>query len=303
MKGWVKLAVVLVLSVASLVAESKVKVVTSFSILQDMVQQIGGEAVEVVSLVPIGADVHEFDPSPQSVATLANANLLVINGLGFDDWTQRLVKSAGYKGLTVVATKGVVLIEVDEAHHHHDGPHHDHEHHGKWDPHAWQDLSNAVIYVQNIVEALRKIDPEHASDYEQRGDAYVASIKLLDAETKAKFASLPPARKQMVTNHDAFSYFAKAYGIKVHAAMGISSASRPSAKIIASLIDEIKEEKVPAVFFENIFNARLIEQLARDSGAKVGGKLYTDSISESGPTSTYLGMFQYNVDTIFNAIR
>lgn len=307
---------------------AKLKVVTSFSILQDMVQQVGKTHVEVVSLIPANGEAHGFEPTPKDIKTLAKADLFVVNGLGFDSWAERLAKSAAYKKGVVVASEGVNPIHNEEegdeedahdhdhdehhhdhdhhAHHHdhdHDEHEHHHHHHGAYDPHAWQDLSNAVIYVNNISKALQKADPKHAADYRVAAKQYIQEIVALDKAVKDQIAQLPAQRRQIVTDHDAFAYFGRAYGVKVHSVLGFSADEQPSAKVLAHLIDEIKEEHIPAVFFENISNSKLARQIAKDSGAKIGGELYTDALAPKGQASSYLGMFKANVSTLINALK
>jgi len=308
-------------------AQQPLRVVSSFSILGDLVKNVGGEHVNVSTIVGPDGDAHVYEPKPSDAKTLASAQLLFINGLEFEGWLARLVEASGFKGTQVVATRGITPIAFieaeDEDHDHdhddddhdHDNDHdhadahdHDHEHahehhHGSQDPHAWQDLSLTQQYVRNIADALVEADPAHAQDYRARAQSYNAQLAALDAEVKARAARIPEAARKVVTSHDAFGYFAKAYDIQFLAAAGISSQSEPSAQDLARLIDRIRAENIRAVFVENITSPRLIEQIARETGAKVGGVLYSDALSAQPPANTYLGLMRWNTDQILSALE
>jgi len=271
---------------AAALAEGPVKVVASFSILGDMVKNVGGDRVAVTTLVGPNQDTHVYEPKPSDARALAEAGLVFVNGLGFEGWMPRLVTASGTKGKTVVASRGVTtrtMIDEDA-----DG--------GKiTDPHAWQDLSNGTRYVANIEQALSQADPEGAEVYKANAKAYTAKIEAMDAWVKAEFANIPKAERKIITSHDAFGYFGQAYGVTILAPMGFSTESEASAKNVGTLIRQIKQEKVKALFIENMSDPRLIERIAQETGTKVGGALYSDALSAPDePGGTYLDMFRNN---------
>lgn len=307
-------AAVLALGVSnSANAAEKLKTMASFSILADMVKNVGGDRVDVTELVGSDGDTHEFNPTPADAKKLARADVFFVNGLGFEGWMERLESSSGFKGATVVATTGVKARKIDEdddAHHedaddddhdeHADARHHDH---GDMDPHAWQDLANGEIYVANIRDGLIAADPDGKAVYERNAEKYIAAVKKEDAAVKAALASLPQSHRRIITSHDAFGYFGDAYGLEIVAPEGISTASEPSAKDVAKIIRQIREDQTPAVFLENITNAKMLEQIAKESGAKIGGTLYSDALSgKDGPAPTYIDMFKHNVGTLTSAL-
>ncbi|MFC4276022.1 metal ABC transporter substrate-binding protein [Achromobacter aloeverae] len=286
------------------------KVVASFSILGDMVKQIGGGDVQVDVLVGPDGDAHEYEPTPADARRLAAAQLVVVNGLGFEAWLPKLVRASGFKGTTVVASEGVTPRDFGgdatggHGHDHGAGKPGEHAHDGNTDPHAWQNLANGARYARNIGAALAAADAAHADAYRQRTDAYVARIEALDARVKQAFAALPPERRRVVTSHDAFGYFGDAYGMTFISAMGISTEAEPSAADVARIIGQIRQEKVPAVFFENVSSPRLAQQIARETGARVGGTLYSDALAKPGlPAATYLGMFEWNLSQFMAALK
>ena len=299
-------------------AADKLKTIASFSILADMVKNVGGDRVEVTELVGTDGDAHEFNPTPADAKELARADVFFVNGLGFEGWMERLESSSGFKGATVVATTGVKARKMDEdddAHHEgadddgHDHDDHDehadalHQDHGDMDPHAWQDLANGEIYVANIRDGLIAADPDGKAVYERNAEKYIAAVKKEDKAVKAALASLPQSHRRIITSHDAFGYFGDAYGLEILAPEGISTASEPSAKDVAKIIRQIREDQIPAVFLENITNAKMLEQIAKDSGAKIGGTLYSDALSgKDGPAPTYLDMFKHNVGKLTSAL-
>ncbi|MGP0170446.1 metal ABC transporter substrate-binding protein [Pseudomonas sp. NCHU5208] len=272
-------------------AEDKIKVVTSFSILADMTRQIGADKLELYNLVGTDADAHVYQPTAQDAKAVLAADLIIANGLGFEPWLDRLIASSEAPGTRIDASTGVLPLTLDE-----DG-------HRVADPHAWQNLANAEIYVQNITRALSQVDPQNAAYYQARRDAYLAQIRSLLSEAKAKLGNLSPAQRSIITSHDAFGYLGKAYGINFIAPQGLSTEDEPSAATVAGLIRQIRADGVKAIFVENIRDPRLIEQIAAESGAKVGGTLYSDALASEGPASTYLGMFKYNMDTLLAALQ
>jgi len=281
-------------------AEKKVKVIASFSILGDMVKNVGGERVEVTALVGPNGDAHVYEPTPMTVKAVSAAELVIFNGLGFEGWMDRLIQTSGYQGPVVVATRGIKPREMAQEEEHRPGAKHEHQD----DPHAWQDLSNGLIYVDNIAKGLSSVDAAGASVYQANAAAYKGQLIDLDQWVKAEFAGIPKAKRRMITSHDALGYFGAAYGITILSSMGVSTESEPSAGGIARLIKQIRGEKITAVFIENVTDPRLMEQVAKESGVKLGGELYSDALSkQDGAAPTYIKMFKNNVTKIIAAMR
>ena len=256
------------------------------SILADLARNVGGDAVEAAALVGPNGDAHAYAPSPADARRLAEAKLILVNGLGFEGWIERLVKASGSKAQVITATKGIKPRQTED-----DG--HDH---GKTDPHAWQSVANAKIYVANIRDALVKADPARSSKYEANATAYLAQLDALDNDIKKTIASIPPARRKIITTHDAFGYFAAAYGLQMIAPQGVSTEAEVSARDVAKIIRQIKTQKIPAVFMENVTDPRLMQRIAEEAGAKIGGKLYSDALSDpNGPAPTYIDMMRNNL--------
>jgi len=280
-------------------AAEPMPVVASFSILGDLVKVVGGERVAVTTLARPNADAHEFTPSPEHAKAVLGAKLFVVNGLSFEPWAQKLAQSAGYKGETVVASKGVQPRQMAaEAGYPNDTSH------AESDPHAWQNPLNGVQYVNNIAAGLAKADPSGAAIYQANAAAYAQQLKDFDAQAKTQFDAITPTKRKVITSHDAFGYLAARYGITMLAPEGVSTDSEPSAKHVAQLIRQIKREKIKAVFMENMSNPKLIEQLSKDAGVSVGATLYSDALSEtSGPAPTYLKMMQHNVTQLVSGMR
>ena len=376
---------------APAVADDPIPVVATFSILGDMVAQIGGEHIELTTLVGPGGDAHVFQPTPQDARAVAEAEVMFVNGLEFEGWLERLAEAAAFDGAMVVATTGIEPIAFgeddhddhdDHADHDHDDDHddhddhddddhdadhddhddhdhdehdddheehaehddeHDHEEHadhdhdddheehsehdhdddhedhaehddhghddhhghdhGAFDPHAWQSLTLAVTYVDNIAAGLAQADPENAGDYYANRAAYVAEIEALAAEVDAMMAAIPEDRRTIVTSHDAFQYFAEAYGLTFEAPQGLSTESEASAADVAALITQIRDEDISAVFVETITDNRLMEQIANETGAAIGGTLYSGALSDAdGPAATYLDMMRHNATTLSDAL-
>jgi zinc/manganese transport system substrate-binding protein len=286
-----------------------VKAVASFSILGDLVRQVGGERVQVDVLVGPGADAHVFQPSPSHARQVVQAQVVFANGLGFEGWMQRLLETAGYKGKPVVVSKGIKAIHAEEEDHHdHDknkAAKDDHGHdHGELDPHAWQSVPNVITYVANIAKGLCAADAAGCDGYKKNAAAYTSELKKLDSEIKTTWAAIPKNQRKLITSHDAFGYYAKAYGVKFLAPQGMSTDSEASAKGVAQLVRQIKKERIKALFVESISDPRLIEQIARETGVKPSGELFSDSLSEaSGPADTYLAMMRANTQTMVQAIK
>jgi zinc/manganese transport system substrate-binding protein len=272
-------------------AADKLKATASFSVLGDMVKQVGGDRVDVITFVGPNGDAHVYEPTPGDIKALAASKILFMNGLGLEGWMTRLEKSSGFKGSVVVATKGVSPRQMIE------------DEKRITDPHAWQSLTNGTIYVANIRDALIAADPEGKATYESNAAKFLDGITQMDAQVKEAVAKLAPDRRKIITTHDAFGYFGAAYGMQFIAPEGVSTESEASAKDVAKIIRQIKAEKIPAVFLENVTDFRLLDQIAKDTGAKVGGTLYSDALSEpSGPAGTYLDMFRHNVETLSAAL-
>ena len=286
-------------------AADRLPVVASFSILGDMVSRVGGDRVSVTTLVGPDGDAHVYEPTPNDVKAVAGAKLLVVNGLGFEGWMSRLAEASGYAGPVTVASEGVKPREMAEEEDHHDhaeADHAAHDHHGV-DPHAWQDVANAVTYVKNIAAGLDAADPDGKATYDANATAYVAELEALDAEVRAAMAALPADRRKIITSHDAFGYFGAAYGLELLAPEGVSTESEATAADVAGIIRQIREDAIPAIFVENIKDRRLVDQIAAETHAVVGGELYTDALSaKDGPAPTYVDMIRHNIGTLTEAL-
>ena len=274
-------------------AADKLPVMASFSILGDLVQVVGGDRVAVTTLVGADEDAHVFEPKPADAKNLLLTKLLVTNGLGFEPWTQKLVKSAGYKGQSVVASQGIKARTMPGE-----------KGKAETDPHAWQDPTNIVVYVRNIAAALAKIDPAGASTYQANSEAYVKELEALDADSKTAFAAIAADKRKVITSHDAFGYFGTHYGIKFLAPQGMSTEAEPSAKEVAKLIRQIQKEKIKAVFVENMSNPKLLAQLSKDAGVTIGPALYVDALSKAGgPAGSYLKLMRHNVTQLLAGMK
>jgi zinc/manganese transport system substrate-binding protein len=275
-------------------AQEKLKVVATFSIISDFVKNVGGDRVDVLSLVGPNGDAHVYQPTPGDAKTLAAAKVVVVNGLGFEGWINRLVKASATKAAVVTATKGVKPRKTEDDHGHG---------HGDADPHAWQSVANAKIYVANIRDGLAAADPAGKGTYEANATAYLARLDALDAEVKAEIAKIPVDRRKIITTHDAFGYFAGAYGVSFIAPQGVSTESEVSARGVAKIITQIRKQKIPAVFLENVTDQRLLERIAQEGGARIGGTLYSDALTdEKGSAPTYLDMMRHNVKQLSAAL-
>jgi zinc/manganese transport system substrate-binding protein len=301
-----RLAAILLLTLVSVglpvraAAGEALPVVASFSILGDLTQQIGGDRVQVHTLVGPGADAHVYQPDPRRRQDLSRARLVVVNGLGFEGWIDRLIKSSGYRGKRVVASQGINAIRQPQAP---SGKHEVHDHAGGLDPHAWQDLANARRYVANITAALVDADPAGKPSIRPTPPDWTRRSLRSTAKSAATFSALPSDRRKVVTSHDAFAYFGRAYGIRFIAPVGISTDAEPSAGDVGAIIRQIRSEKIKAMFVENIADPRLLERISRESGARIGGTLYSDSLSAAGtPADSYLGMMRQNAKTLAAAL-
>ena len=271
-------------------------VVASFSILRDLAAHVGGDRIDVTALVGPGGDAHVYEPSPADARTTGAAALIVVNGLGFEGWMERLAQASDTKAPVVVASAGVAprLTGSRSGAARAAGP----------DPHAWQSVRNAGIYASNIRDGLIRIDPQGRATYEANAAAYLAELDRLDADIRHAVAAIPPERRKVITTHEAFSYFAADYGIAFFAAQGVSSETDPSARDIARIIRAVREQNIPALFFENAADPRLIRRIAAETGARIGGTLYADSLSAAaGPAATYVDMMRHNIREIAEGLK
>ncbi|MDR5860213.1 metal ABC transporter substrate-binding protein [Halomonas eurihalina] len=324
------------LATPSVLAEERVQVIASFSILADMVEQVGGEYVEVDALVGPDGDAHVYSPRPDDARNLAHADLVVFNGMHFEGWMERLLNAGDYEGPKVVATAGIATQEEgedsqshdhsghDHAEHDHGGHDHGHDHsghdhaehdhgghghghdhsghdHGGQDPHAWLDPMLGKRYVANIRDGLIAADPAHEEEYRQRAQAYMADLDALDAEIHEQMAALPESTS-VITGHDSFGYFSKAYGVSFLSPAGLTTATEPSAAHMAELIDVIEANNVQALFHENMTSPAIIDQLAEETGRPVAGTLYSGALSPEGEASTYIGMMRHNARVLHDAL-
>lgn len=294
-------------------AAARLRVVASFSILYDMVRQVGGGRVDVTALVGPDSDAHVFNPTPADVRAVASADIFLVNGLSFEGWLGRLEQASRTRARVVHATQGVKRRLIRGTHDGHaddhgDGHAHDHDHSPRpggeaVDPHAWQSLVNGQVYVRNIEAALAATDRANAPYFAERARTYRAELETLHAQARARLARVPPQYRRIVTNHDAFGYFGDAYGLNFIAPAGVSTGGEPNAADIARLIEQIRREKIRAIFIENISDARLLQQIAQETGVRIGGRVFSDALSDAdGPAPTYIKMFHHNLDAFALAL-
>ena len=273
-------------------------VVATFSILGDIVRQVGGDHVAVTNLVGPDGDAHSYAPTPADARALAGAKVVVVNGLGFEGWMSRLVRSSGTKASLVTASTGVTPMKAQGGHAHSHG----HAHEAN-DPHAWQDVANVRLYVKTIAAGLSQADASRSEAFARNAAAFDATLEALDKEIRSAIGAIPREKRRLLTTHDAFRYFAKAYEVDFLAVRGVSSESEPSAREIAALVRQIRQGKVTALFMENISDPRSIQRIAAETGARIGGKLYSDALSEAGgPATTYVDMMRHNARQIAGAL-
>jgi zinc/manganese transport system substrate-binding protein len=303
---------------ASGASAADLKVVASFSIIADLAKNVGGDRVEISTLVPVDGDAHVYEPRPADAAALERAAVVLVNGLQFEGFMSRLIETSGTKAPVVEVSKGIEPLKLTEEEHHQQESEgqaeagHDHEaeekaeaghDHGELDPHAWQSIHNAEVYVKNIADAFCAADKAGCATYTANLEAYLAKLGELETEVKAAIAAIPEDKRTIITSHDAFGYFEHEYDLKFIAPVGVSTEAEASAADVAKLVDQVKKDKASAIFVENISNPRLVEQIVNETGLKVGGTLYSDALSgQDGPASTYIDMFRYNVNTIKAAI-
>ncbi|HMM93106.1 metal ABC transporter substrate-binding protein [Bradyrhizobium sp.] len=268
-------------------AAERLDVVASFSIIGDFVRNVGGNSVSVTTLVGPDSDAHVYAPTPADAKKIAGARLIFVNGLGFEGWLPRLVQSSGSRAKIVTASDGISPLRLGSA----------------ADPHAWQSVGNAKVYVANISRALAAADPDGAEQFRKNAQAYVETLDALDREVRDAVARIPPDRRKVISTHNAFGYFAAGYGIEFIAPLGVSTESEPSARDIARIITQIRTAGIPAVFLENITDPRLIGRISAETGARIGGTLYSDSLTgEKGDSPTYIAMVRHNIKTLTSAL-
>jgi zinc/manganese transport system substrate-binding protein len=281
------LAMAISLGLSPLHAQTRLSVVASFSILGDFVKNVGRDRVAVTTLVGADGDVHVYTPTPADARQIAEAKLLVVNGFGLEGWLPRLTQAAGGKASIVTATSGIAPLKAGSG----------------ADPHAWQSVANAQQYVVNIRDALVAADPADADVFRQNATSYLAKLEALDAEVRQAISRIPESRRKVISTHDAFGYFAARYGIEFIAPIGVSTEAEPSARDIAKIITQVKAAHVPAVFLERIGDPRLMRRISEETGARVGGTLYSDSLSdEKGDAPTYIDMVRHNIRTLTSAL-
>lgn len=272
------------------------RVVASFSILADMAREVGGTGVAIRALAGPDQDLHGFEPRPSDLQAIGQADVLVVNGLGLEGWADRLARAAGFKGVPVVATRGIKALKAG---HTHTGA----ADLGADDPHAWQNVANAKIYVANIRDGLAAADRANEAAYAAAATRYTAQLDALDAEIRARLAPIPRARRRIVTSHDAFAYFAEAYGVDMLAVAGTWRDTEPSARELAALAAQARRQDIRALFIENAGNGTALRALAAELGVAVGGRLFGDALSPpGGPAPSYVEMMRHNARTIAAAL-
>ena len=278
---------VLMLIASPLHAAEQLKVVASFSILADFVRNVGGDRINLTTLVGADSDVHVYAPAPSDAKRIADAKLVIVNGLGLEGWLPRLVQSSGSKAQVVIVSAGITPLKLGSA----------------ADPHAWQSVPNAKAYATDIANALAAADPDDAEFFRAQAKAYLEKLETLDREVREAVAKIPQERRKVISTHDAFGYFAAEYGVQFIAPLGVSTETEPSARDIATIIGQIKAQKIPAVFLENISDDRLIRRIAAETGSKVGGTLISDGLTgEKGPAPTYIDMVRHNIKALTSAL-
>lgn len=281
------LLLALLLITSPLHAAERLNVVASFSILGDFVRNVGGDRINLTTLVGADSDVHVYTPAPSDAKRIADAKLVIVNGLGLEGWLPRLVQSSGAKAEVVTASAGIAPLKLGSA----------------ADPHGWQSVPNAKIYVTGIADALAAADPDDGGFFRAQAKAYLEKLEMLDREVREALAKIPPERRKVISTHDAFGYFAAEYGVQFIAPLGVSTETEPSARDIATIISQIKAQKIPAVFLENISDDRLIRRIAAETGSKVGGTLISDGLTgEKGPGPTYIDMVRHNIKALTSAL-
>lgn len=284
--AWLALASLALVALPA-TAQDDMKIVASFSILGDMVEAVVGDLANVTTIVGPDADAHVYQPSVANARAVAKADIIFVNGLGFETWSDTLIAQSGTQGVVHVATEGITPIEVD----------------GETDPHAWNSLTNGMVYVRNIADVMKKAMPDHADQFAANARTYISKLEALDTEIRRRIAELPENRRTVVTAHDAFGYLADAYGLTFLAPVGIDTEAEPSARDLALLIEQLKAEGAAALFVENITSPALVRQISVEIGITIGGRLFSDALSErGGPAKSYLAMYRHNLAALLDAL-
>ena len=267
--------------------EAKFKVVTTFTVIQDIAQNVAGDAAEVQSITKPGAEIHDYQPTPQDIAQAQSADLIIWNGLNLERWFERFFQNM--KNVpAVVATDGITPVSIYEG-----------EYSGKPNPHAWMSTSNALIYIENIKNAFIKYDPQNAKTYEENATRYAEKIKQLDKPLREKLAQVPENKRWLVTSEGAFGYLTKDYGFKEVYLWPINAEQKGTPKQVRKVIDAVRKNNIPVVFSESTISPKPMKQVAKETGAKYGGVLYVDSLSnKDGPVPTYVDLLNVTVSTI-----
>ncbi|GBQ48568.1 metal ABC transporter solute-binding protein, Zn/Mn family [Komagataeibacter sucrofermentans] len=269
-----------------------VHAVASFTVLADVVSHVGGAHVAVTSLVPPDGDPHEFEPAPDDARALRQADVVFMSGEGLESWFARLAHAAGYQGRPVIVSNGI------DIHTEHDGPQ------VETDPHVWNSVPNVIVWTNNIRDALIAADPADADDFRASAAAYTAQLQALDHDIRAEIDTIPPARRRVLTSHDAFGYFGRAYGVTFMAPQGLSTETEASAADVGRLIAQIRETGMTTYFLENATDPRLVQQVAHATGAQPGGELYAEALSTAGgPAPDYISMMRHNTELMVRAMR
>ncbi len=267
--------------------KQSLRIVTSFSILEDLTKTLGGERVDVVNLVARNADAHMYRPKPSDAVAIASADLIIFNGLAFEGWMDRLLANSGEKKTQLIASGGVDVISSDN----------------EVDPHAWQSFKNIRIYVKNIAETLISSMPEYEKEFLVRKQKYLDQLELLERELSDELAKIPADKRIVVTSHDAFGYLGREFDIQFLAPHGVNLEVEASAADVAAVINLIRKQNVTALFVENINDTRLLNRISEETGVGIGGRLYSDALGETdSPANTYLNMMRYNIESLVSAL-
>ncbi len=294
MARWLCGLLALMLTAPAMASEPKLPVVASFSIVGDLVRQVGGDAVSVRMLVGPDSDAHAVQPTPAMARTVVGAAVLFSHGLGFEGWMARFLRAAGFRGLHVEVAQGIAAIVAADGHGHDHQP----------DPHAWQDVRHAMHYVARIADGLCAADAQRCDGYRSRAAALTQRLQALDAEIRAGWAEVPAAQRLVITTHEAFGYYAAAYGVRFLAAQGLSSAAEPSPRAVAALVRQVRSSGSRALFLERTGDPRLMQRIAQETGVAIGGTLYADALSgPDGPAPSYEALMRHNTQSLLRALR
>ncbi len=272
-------------------------VVTSNGILQDMVKNVGGDRVHAACMLPPGIDVHAFDPTPDTIVQLTEADLLVVNGFGLESSLDKIFQSTSYRGPIAVAASRAQLITInpDVKAGHHEGP---------IDPHAWHDLGNAITYIEVIRDALIECNPADATTYSRLADLYIREIRVLDTWTRRHLLGLPRGSRTILVSHQGLEYLGRAYGLKIRTLVGLSPYQDPDARQMAMIIEDLRSGEIRGLFQEAGSKSKIVDQISRESGVPIGGELYTGTLGLNDPlSSTFTGIFRLNVLRILRVLE